>query len=176
MFYKQVFKFKCEHLNIDEAKMPLDGFAFLAETTCFCLMPVSKSEHSYNVKSLVGKKVVSTRGQKMLVGSFSANMCIVYGSQYQCQSWGTLVTRRCGCWAGVRGDTDSGDWRGQHCTGHTATRHNAKQEYSALSPSCSSPTVLHAPPHHTFTLILSCQDLWMKYPHRKNFLISSRDN
>ena len=86
MFYKQVFKFKCEHLNIDEAKMPLDGFAFLAETTCFCLMPVSKSEQSYNVKSQVGKKVVSTRGQKMLVGSFSANMCIVYGSQYQCQS------------------------------------------------------------------------------------------
>ena len=146
-------------LNIDEGKMPLDGFVFLEEVTCFCLMPVSKSEHSYNVKSLVGKKVVSTRGQKMQVGSFSANMCIVSGSQYRCQSCCTLVTRRCGCWAGVRGDTDSGDWRGQHCTGHTATRHNAKQEYSALSPSCSSPTILHAPPHHTFTLILSCQDL-----------------
>ena len=39
-------------------------------------MPVSKSEHSKNVKAIVGKKVVSTRGQKMLVGSFSAN--IVY--------------------------------------------------------------------------------------------------
>ena len=122
----------------------------------FVLMPVSKSEHSKNVKALVGTKVVLTRGQKMLVGSFSAN--IVY-----CL-WITVSMSKlrnpsgqCGCRAGVRGDTDSGDWRGQHCTTlHTPQRKTTQQKQSTqprpelLLSDCSQ---------HIILLLSSYQDL-----------------